>query len=856
MFAATPQDSARAVLYLRRELPQYPVYLFTIAEPAADVSAQCERVFVKPTAWALQQQAWQVVRARWIALGLAAWTNQSTPRLLKFAPLLTPPFRTLVMNEHGGFFSPSPRMLGRHAWGRVRGAQIWPQLSGFAQERWFYTKLWFRRKAVGLRDRLRHYWRWWPVLLRNWWDPVRVYLIYELLHGEIDRVLSILQRLQDVYWAVADPFQKRDFSLLRLLLGIWRYCWARPVSRWLAGRYPRTQERFRLYAAHPAEPFVSKASARTANADVVSFPYAAKLWSRSLLVRLASESSARFILLLRGTAVPSDFATIAPLFRDPDTFAVSYQTETRSWDRSLFCRAPFRVLQPGEASQVLAPIADAIWVDRTKLEALGVPFTWFPQAALLILFWKAAAAGWRSYQVGSTDVRSIPEAVRWPSEETEAAERLMQQRVSVPDTRLAWGNTAFHVTHFPPALRRERPLRVLIVSPYLPFPLSHGGAVRIYNLCKALSPKVEFLLATFREKTDIVQYDKLHELFREVHVVDRDESLSPDESLPQQVRGQQSRAMEALIGELCRTRDIDLVQIEYTHLAPLRAHAPKIPAILVEHDITFSLYSQFAQQTPTPEARAEYERWRSFERDAFQSYDAVWTMSEADRSLALSESASREKTWVVPNGVDIERFQPVEVDTAAPEIFFVGSFRHYPNIIGFERLRLEVMPRVWERYPSARLRVIAGPDPDHYWRELKREAYPASFDERILLHGFTEDLRPLYAQAAVVAIPLLVSAGTNIKLMEAMACGKAIVSTVVGCAGLDLEDGRDLLVRDSSESFSEGLLELLGSPDYRRRIARQARRTAEERFSWISIADTAYASYEQLAAARPVSRPV
>jgi len=114
------------------------------------------------------------------------------------------------------------------------------------------------------------------------------------------------------------------------------------------------------------------------------------------------------------------------------------------------------------------------------------------------------------------------------------------------------------------------------------------------------------------------------------------------------------------------------------------------------------------------------------------------------------------------------------------------------------------------------------------------------------VHGFVEDLRPLYAKAAVVAVPLAVSAGTNIKVMEAMACGRAVVSTPVGCAGLGLVDGQDALIRSSAEDFAGAICDLLADPAGRQAIAERARRTVEQRFSWNAIADCAYASYLQL----------
>jgi glycosyltransferase involved in cell wall biosynthesis len=516
------------------------------------------------------------------------------------------------------------------------------------------------------------------------------------------------------------------------------------------------------------------------------------------------------------------------LFEDPRTFAVSLATSHRDWNPALFPVAPFRPLQAGEASCTQAPVSPVMLVDRAKLRRLGVPRTVVPGSAWYLLFWQAGAAGWRSYAVGGAE-RS-QETSEWPYEEAEFVTRLLSdpewKRIGPQRSVLARGNIAFAL---PPRRAEGTKPAVLVVSPYLPYPLSHGGAVRIYNLCRALAPRVDFLLATFREKRDAVDYDRLHEVFREVYVVDFDERAARDPSQPQQVREHVSSSMAALIDEL--RRRVRLTQIEYTHLAHFRkAAGPR--AILVEHDLTFTLYQQL-------KATEEAERWLRLERACFREFAGIWTMSEDDRARALEEGSHRERTFVVPNGVDTARFVPSEVETAAPEVFYVGSFRHLPNVLGFKKLRDEIMPRVWKRFPDARLRVVAGPDPERY---LRLE----NTDRRVALHGFVEDLRPLYAQAAVVAVPLLVSAGTNIKVMEAMACGKAVVSTPVGCAGLGLEDGVDAVIRAEPDAFAEAVIELLADPNRRRTIGKNARATVEQRFSWEAVAEAAYSSYERL----------
>jgi glycosyltransferase involved in cell wall biosynthesis len=203
----------------------------------------------------------------------------------------------------------------------------------------------------------------------------------------------------------------------------------------------------------------------------------------------------------------------------------------------------------------------------------------------------------------------------------------------------------------------------------------------------------------------------------------------------------------------------------------------------------------------------------------------------------VEAGAAANRTFVVANGVDIERFTPAREATEAPEVLYIGSFRHRPNILGYERLAAEIMPAVWRRFPDARLRVVAGPEPDKYWKA------PGTPDRRIAMHAFVEDVRPLYARAAVVTVPLVVSAGTNIKVMEAMACARPVVSTPVGCQGLDLVDGRDALIRSSSADFADAVCELLADGARADAIARNARATVEARFSWEAIAGAAWESY-------------
>jgi glycosyltransferase involved in cell wall biosynthesis len=250
----------------------------------------------------------------------------------------------------------------------------------------------------------------------------------------------------------------------------------------------------------------------------------------------------------------------------------------------------------------------------------------------------------------------------------------------------------------------------------------------------------------------------------------------------------------------------------------------------VEHDITLDLYGQLLQQKSDWETRQQFERWVRFEEQAWRDVSCVVTMSDKDQETV--RDARRVVT--LQNGVDLERFQP---SARAPEprrILFIGSFAHLPNLMALDFFLREAWPAL--SAAGARLHVIAGARPEHYLELYQDRIRPELSAPGLEIEGFVSDVRVAYERAEAVIAPLLASAGTNIKIMEAMAMGKAIVSTPAGINGLTLTPGEDVLVESTGAGMARALLALFEDPARRRAIEQAARLTVEREFSWDTIA--------------------
>jgi glycosyltransferase involved in cell wall biosynthesis len=380
----------------------------------------------------------------------------------------------------------------------------------------------------------------------------------------------------------------------------------------------------------------------------------------------------------------------------------------------------------------------------------------------------------------------------------------------------------------------QRP-RIAILSPYSPYPLSHGGAVRIFNLLREASGEFDIFLFTFTEGQDTPEYQPLLDLCAKLILVPKPDYRKPRwcSLQPPEVAEYRVPAMREALRRVMREENIALLQVEYTALASYGGD------VLVEHDVTFDLFQQIQRREPTLSSSWNLWRWKHFEIPAVRKATRAVVMSAKDAEM-LDEPNVR----VIQNGVDLDRFQP-EPERANCNLLFIGSFRHFPNIEAYRYFTERIWPVLRERHPDMTVTIVAGPDPMLHWSAHTGTLAPPP-DDRIRLLGFVADVRPLYVEANLVLVPTTVSAGTNLKVLEAMAMERAVVSTTSGCAGLGLEHGRSVWIADSAEDFALGVTRLMEDPAMRAAIARAGRIRAYEEFGWKAIGERQAALWREL----------
>jgi len=394
--------------------------------------------------------------------------------------------------------------------------------------------------------------------------------------------------------------------------------------------------------------------------------------------------------------------------------------------------------------------------------------------------------------------------------------------------------------------------RVLMLTPYLPYPPTSGGRSRTYNLVKHLCRDYDITLVCFaRPEETPPDLAPLHELC-ELIVVPRPSSpstlkaalLSATSLKPVTMRLYHTRAMEQTVRRVLSEQRIDLIHVESFYMLPNLPPDVAAPVLLsepaIEH-VAWWRHAQVAQPWYTrPGIALEALKMRVWEPRAWSEATVVGVMSPVDEA-AVRRVTPGVLTVQAPNGVDVDYFQP---DPARQRdnrtAVYMGDYKYFPNVDAVLYFAQAILPLVRASRPDFEL-ILLGKD-----APAEIEALAADPASGVRLVGLVEDTRPYLQGSALFVCPLRSGSGTRFKLLEALACGCPVVSTSVGCEGLGAVDGQHMLVRDAPRAFADAVLAILNDPALGRDIGTRGRDWVIRQHAWRHSASLLRGTYEKL----------
>jgi polysaccharide biosynthesis protein PslH len=398
----------------------------------------------------------------------------------------------------------------------------------------------------------------------------------------------------------------------------------------------------------------------------------------------------------------------------------------------------------------------------------------------------------------------------------------------------------------------EVAVRILFVIPYVPSPIR----VRSYQLIKALSLDHEISLVALL--CDEYEWDMAKDVARYCTSID----LVPlfewraflhclgalPTAMPLRVAYYQSSLFMQRLVDVVHTRKIEIVHGELIKVVPaLKALQSRVrlPVIYDSVDCISSYLQQqylFASNILQHTfIGAELKKMRRYEARALRGFDRVIITSEQDRALLSALIAAQkgdggsDYVQVVPNGVDTSYFQPVLGAREADSLVFCAKMDYYPNVQAMLLFCRDILPLIWAQRPQVRLTIV-GNNPSSAIRALAE-------DERITVTGYVHDIRPYLGRAAVALAPLLVAAGMQNKVLEALAMATPIVATPASCRALLVKDGVHLLIAEGSSFFAQAVLRLLEDRSLAERLQIAGRAYVEAHHSWQHSADLLCSMY-------------
>jgi len=404
-------------------------------------------------------------------------------------------------------------------------------------------------------------------------------------------------------------------------------------------------------------------------------------------------------------------------------------------------------------------------------------------------------------------------------------------------------------------------MRLLFTTHLFPYPPTDGGRIGFFNPLKYLSRRMEIVLVSFIDSEPAEYIDEVRRYCVDVRVHKlRKSPLAMARGLFGTPPGTAAKYYDVEFGKMiqsaAREWNVDLVEFQCLHTAQYRTWVGSLPTVLREHNIDFKIWERQAQHANSLWERVGISltapRLKAYEAGIAPKFNRCITVSDAD-SQHLREAAPTARIETIPSGVDMEYFVPDDSIPQEPySMVLTGGFAWQPKQHNLRVLLTEVYPRIKAKLPDATLTVVGKGAPD----ELRALADTIS---GVTMTGRVPDVRPYVHRAALLLNYVESGGGIALKVLEAMAMRRPMLSTSLGCEGVRAQHGESVFLADGPESFAEAAVLLLQNATIRQKITDGGYRLVKQLYSWEGLARQFHDCYtsilsETRAPARPLHR--
>lgn len=375
------------------------------------------------------------------------------------------------------------------------------------------------------------------------------------------------------------------------------------------------------------------------------------------------------------------------------------------------------------------------------------------------------------------------------------------------------------------------------------WPLTSGGRLRSFHLINALSKRHNITIVTTHSSEE--DPADLQQQLPSCNIVSREYRPAKKNSarflfslsqslfspLPVDLYKNRLPALRDEVKQLLKTSDFDACVADFLVAMPNLPPNLNIPLLFFEHNVEYMIWKRLEKTHSNIIARSllalEWRKMRRYEIQSCKRADTTITVSQDDKAL-LSQDVSDRRIVPISTGVDVDFFQPDASTVEAPfELVFTGSMDWHPNEDAMFYFIDAIWPLIRQDIPNATMTMV-GRNPSSKLRSCAESA-------SIRITGTVDDVRPFIAKAALYVVPLRIGGGTRLKIYEALAMGKAVVSTTIGAEGLPLVEGQHILRADDATSFAKTAVNLLRDQRARDNLAAEGRRLMVEKYSWDKV---------------------